>query len=62
MRGQGELLHPKDVADELGIAVRTVLRWMRDGRLPHLDLGKLKRVRRSDLDQYLAAHRRPGRI
>jgi len=51
------LLTPKEVADELRIDKRKVLKMLgdgTDGTIPHVDLGyRTKRVRRSALDTFL---------
>ncbi len=44
-----EDLTPRQVADELGITVRTVQRWIADGRLPASRIGSRVRVSRSSL-------------
>jgi excisionase family DNA binding protein len=40
---------PRQVADELGVTVRTVQRWIADGRLPATRVGARVRVSRSSL-------------
>ncbi len=52
-----EQLTPREVADELGVTVRTVQRWIADGRLPADRVGSRVRVSRSSL----AAVSDPGR-
>jgi acetyl-CoA/propionyl-CoA carboxylase biotin carboxyl carrier protein len=42
-------LTPREVADELGVTVRTVQRWINDGRLPATRVGGRMRVSRSSL-------------
>jgi excisionase family DNA binding protein len=42
-------LTPRQVADELGVTVRTVQRWIADGRLPAQRVGSRVRVSRSSL-------------
>jgi acetyl-CoA/propionyl-CoA carboxylase, biotin carboxylase, biotin carboxyl carrier protein len=42
-------LTPRQVADELGVTVRTVQRWIADGRLPATRVGSRVRVSRSSL-------------
>ena len=42
-------LTPRQVADELGVTVRTVQRWIADGRLPAMRVGSRVRVSRSSL-------------
>ncbi|HEY6608886.1 MAG TPA: biotin carboxylase N-terminal domain-containing protein [Candidatus Limnocylindria bacterium] len=43
-------LTPRQIADELGVTVRTVQRWIADGRLPSSRVGSRVRVSRSSLD------------
>src|SRR5688572_30596361 len=42
-------LTPRAVAEELGVTVRTVQRWIADGRLPARRVGARARVSRSSL-------------
>jgi acetyl-CoA/propionyl-CoA carboxylase, biotin carboxylase, biotin carboxyl carrier protein len=44
-----EVLTPREVAEELGVTVRTVQRWVADGRLPAIRVGGRMRVSRSSL-------------
>lgn len=44
-----EALTPRQVAEELGVTVRTVQRWIADGRLPADRIGGRMRVSRSSL-------------
>jgi excisionase family DNA binding protein len=44
-------LTPREVADQLGVTVRTVQRWIADGRLPASRVGGRVRVSRSSLSQ-----------
>ncbi|MGZ6213623.1 MAG: biotin carboxylase N-terminal domain-containing protein, partial [Candidatus Limnocylindria bacterium] len=44
-----ETLTPREVAEELGVTVRTVQRWVADGRLPAIRVGGRVRVSRSSL-------------
>ena len=48
----------EEVADILGLHVRTVRGYVRDGRLPATRIGKQYRIARSDLDAFTGA--RPG--
>src|ERR1700722_18642741 len=48
----------EEVADVLGLHVRTVRGYVRDGRLPATRIGKQYRIARSDLDAFTGA--RPG--
>ena len=50
-----EDLTPRDVADQLGVTMRTVQRWVRDGRLPAHRVGGRLRVSRSSLAEFVAA-------
>ncbi len=48
-------LRPRDVAAELNVTVRTVQRWINDGRLPAQRIGGRLRVSRSSLSVFRAA-------
>ena len=47
-------LTPREVADEIGVTVRTVQRWIASGRLPARRIGGRTRVSRSSLSSVLA--------
>ncbi|MEO8250970.1 MAG: biotin carboxylase N-terminal domain-containing protein [Chloroflexota bacterium] len=53
-----ETLTPHQVADELGVTVRTVQRWVADGRLPAIRVGGRVRVSRSSLGRVTEAPER----
>jgi acetyl-CoA/propionyl-CoA carboxylase biotin carboxyl carrier protein len=53
-------LTPREVAEELGVTVRTVQRWVADGRLPGTRVGGRVRVSRSSLGA-VAEHARGQR-
>ena len=55
------MLTPEDVAARLKVKPRTVQTWLRTGRLAGLKMGKLWRIRESDLQTFLAALTTPGR-
>ena len=55
-----ETLTPRQVAEELGVTVRTVQRWVADGRLPAIRVGGRMRVSRSSLGSVAAGHPAPG--
>ena len=42
-----------DVAATLQVCTKTVRRWIKDGALPHLRLGRAIRVRAVDVDVFL---------
>ena len=51
------LLTARAVADTVGVSAETILRWTRRGQLPAIRLpGGAIRIRRDDLDAWLAAH------
>jgi excisionase family DNA binding protein len=54
------LLTRREVAQLLGVNERWVQRALGLGYFPHVKVGKLVRVRRSDLDAYIAAQTRPA--
>jgi len=47
------ILTPEEVAKRLQVTERTVLQWLRDGKLPGAKLGRLWRVKESDLHEFL---------
>lgn len=49
------LLTVAEVADELRISTNSAYKWIREGRLPAILLGKEWRIRRRDLDAWLSA-------
>ena len=55
-----ELLDVDAVASYLGVRPTTVYEWCREGRLPCLKLGKVWRIRRAALDDFLRAQERGG--
>lgn len=48
------LLTAEETARELRIARRRVFEMIRDGDLPSVKIGKSRRIRRSDLSDYVA--------
>lgn len=61
-RPEDQWLTVEQVAALIQVAHETVRRWIRSGELPVLDLGGPKtgyRIRRADLDAFLAARYGP---
>jgi excisionase family DNA binding protein len=58
----GRLLTAREVAERLGLSTETVLRWVRQGKLPALRLpsGTI-RFQQNDLDGWLAERATPSR-
>ena len=54
-----ETLTPRQVAKELGVTVRTVQRWVADGRLPATRVGGRVRLSRSSLGSVASDHPAP---
>jgi excisionase family DNA binding protein len=50
-----QLLSAEQVAEEIGCCLLTIRRKIYSGELPSLKIGRLVRVRREDLDAFLAA-------
>lgn len=48
-----DFLSPKQIADLLKVHAETVYRWIRDGKLPAVEVGQQYRVRRADLNTFL---------
>ena len=62
MADEQEWLTDEQVASHLAVAQETVRRWIRAGELAVLDLGARRagyRIRRSDLDAFIAARYGP---
>jgi excisionase family DNA binding protein len=57
METKEQLLSPEDVAERLAISPKTVRAYLREGRIKAMKVGKLWRVRESDLQQYLKGDR-----
>jgi excisionase family DNA binding protein len=55
-----DLLSINDVAAQLKLQPRTVLEWLRTGKLPGYKLGRVWRVDPEDVKKFLAQHKRPG--
>jgi excisionase family DNA binding protein len=56
MTSRSEFLTTADVADVCSVSVRTVCRWISEGRLPALQLGAHSyRIREADLNTFLTA-------
>jgi excisionase family DNA binding protein len=53
-------LTPREVADQLGVTVRTVQRWIADGRLAGTRVGSRVRVSRSSLSAVAGVNVAPG--
>ncbi len=47
------MLRVHEVAARLGVHVRTVQRWMRDGHLPYAWIGGERRVKESVVEEWL---------
>lgn len=47
------VLTPQEVADDLRVGVRQVYKWIQDGELPAVRLGRVYRVRPGDLQRFL---------
>lgn len=46
----------REIADQLKVSEATVRRWIRDGQLRAIDIGKGWRVGSNDLGTFLSAH------
>ncbi len=57
MENKEQLLSPEEVAKRLAISPKTVREYLREGRIKAMKVGRLWRVRESDLQQYLKEDR-----
>jgi excisionase family DNA binding protein len=56
----GVMYSTEEVADILGLHVRTVRGYVRDGRLPGIRIGKQYRIARDDLAAFTGTHPGPA--
>lgn len=56
-----EFLTLPEAAEALGLAHVTLWRLVKAGRLPHVKIGRVTGIRRSDLETFRAQKRKPGR-
>ena len=45
-----EYFSPKQVSTHFGVSLRTVRRWIASGKLPAYRLGRLVRIKKSDIE------------
>lgn len=58
---QSRLLTPREVADRLGVSLRTINRMRGDGRLVWIEItSRIWKVRECDLDAFIEANARGG--
>jgi excisionase family DNA binding protein len=50
------LLSPLAVAEQLGVSDQTVYNWIREKRIGALKMGRLLRIRQSELERFVAAN------
>jgi excisionase family DNA binding protein len=53
---QDALLSPLEVAEQLGVSDQTVYNWIREKRIGALKMGRLLRIRQSELERFVAAN------
>jgi excisionase family DNA binding protein len=57
----GQYRKPRDVAEQLGVTLRTVYAWTKSGELPSVLLSpRARRIHQEDLDRFLAVRREGG--
>lgn len=60
---QPDLVSVRDVADQLGVHPETIRRLIHDGRLDAVRVGRVLRVHREGVNQFLARQRvKPTRL
>ena len=50
-------LTPEEVAKQLRVPERTIMRWLRDSYLPGVKLGKEWRIDPQELEEFIRTHR-----
>ena len=48
------LLTPEEVSEYLGIAVKTLKNYLRDGKITGVKVGSAWRIKKEDLDEFVA--------
>jgi excisionase family DNA binding protein len=56
-----EMLTLEEVAQRLKISIKTVRRWLQQGRLTGIKMGKLWRVRETELEAFMQRQTHPRR-
>jgi excisionase family DNA binding protein len=54
------LLTPREAAELVAVAPRTIKEWLRRGSLPGLKVGSLWRIRQSDLESFVGREKSPS--
>lgn len=62
MKGSGGWVGTKEAATRLGIVLRTLYRLINEGELPAYKMGRVLRIKSSDLDQYVEASAASGKV
>jgi excisionase family DNA binding protein len=58
-----EWMNSGDAADHLGVGLRTLYKFIDDGRLPAYRLGRVIRLKRADVDAFIESCRiEPGSL
>lgn len=55
------LLSVKEAAKALACSESLLRKWVHQGKLPHVKVGRLTRIRQSDLEAWLRLGLQPGR-
>jgi excisionase family DNA binding protein len=55
-----QLLTVPEVAERLRVTTMTIYRWIEEGRLPAMQIGKHYRIREADLDEVIESSVRTG--
>ena len=53
---EDRLMSPLEVAEQLGVSDQTVYNWIREKRIAALKMGRLLRIRQSELERFVAAN------
>lgn len=55
------LLSVKEAAKQLACSEALLRKWLYQGKLPHVKVGRLTRIRQSDLEAWVRVGLQPGR-
>jgi len=53
---QEQLLKPEDIAEWMNVSRRTVMRWVRRGKLAAYQIGNVTRIHPDDFSRFLESH------
>ncbi len=56
------LLDTAEIAEQLGMSVSTIRKWVHYGFIPHIKLGRAVRFREKDIETWIEERTEKGRV